>query len=88
MHIKIFCQLKLVAMTDLNMQMIVLNTRKTRHTAEQQFSAKDSKFSHYSTCKVRPQGKGIQNLRGLGKLEAVLGPHFRRNALTNGLYIT
>lgn len=47
---KIFCQLKLVAMTDLNMQMIVLNTRKTRHikvTAEQQFSAKDSKFSHY-----------------------------------------
>jgi hypothetical protein len=30
-------------------------------TAEQQFSAKDSKFSHYSTWKVRPQGKGIQN---------------------------
>jgi hypothetical protein len=51
-------------MTDLNMQMIVLNTRKTRHikvTAEQQFSAKDSKFSQYSTCKLRPQGKGIQN---------------------------
>lgn len=30
-------------------------------TAKQQFSAKDSKLSHYSTCKVRPQSKGIQN---------------------------
>lgn len=57
-------------------------------TVEQQFSAKDSKILSLLHMSGKAPGQGDSELKGLGKLEAVLGPHFRRNALTSGLYIT